>query len=194
MRSPLFLRLMLKAAWVRKDRALTALLSIAVVATMATVALTVYSDLEGKFSREFRSFGANAIVTARNGSLSQDDLARTRGILGEKSEVVPVGYAVVTDDSGRRVVVGGTDLRAFHRLNASWSFNTDSPEDKLIDSTPWIGGRVLGGRPLDQTFYEIAYRDKILDLPVVLQFRSGSEDDSRVYLSPDEFQKLTGLL
>src|SRR5215471_8665406 len=108
-RQRLFLRLMLKAAWVRKDRALTALLSIAVVATMATVALTVYSDLEGKFSREFRSFGANAIVTARNGTLSKDELAKIKNILGEKSEVVPLRYAVVRGESDTHFVVGGTD-------------------------------------------------------------------------------------
>src|SRR5215472_14678071 len=113
---------MLKAGLVRNDRALTALLSIAVVATMATVALTVYSDLESKFSREFRSFGANAIAVARNGSLSKDELTKIETILGEKSEVVPLRYAVVTNESGTRIVVGGTDLRAFHRLNASWSF------------------------------------------------------------------------
>src|SRR5215813_9619463 len=123
-RSRLFLRLLVKAGLVRKDRAFTALLSIAVVATMATVALTVYSDLESKFSREFRNFGAIAI--ARQGSLSQDDFARMKSILGEKSEVVPLRYAVVTAESGSRVVVGGTDLPAFHRLNASWSFNVGS--------------------------------------------------------------------
>src|SRR5215470_17158233 len=120
-RQRLLLRLMLKAAWVRKDRALMALLSIAVVAAMATVALTVYSDLEGKLSHEFRNFGANAIAVAGKGSLSQDELARMKKTLGEKSEVVPLRYAVVAGPAGNRIVVGGTDLRAFHRLNASWS-------------------------------------------------------------------------
>ena len=62
-RSQLLLRLLFKAAWVRKDRAFTALVSVAVVATIATAALTIYSDLEGKLSREFRGFGANVIVT-----------------------------------------------------------------------------------------------------------------------------------
>ena len=192
MRSPLFWRLLLKAAWVRKDRALTALISIAVVATMATVALTVYSDLEGKFSREFRGFGANAIATARNGNLSQNELATVRSTLGDKSEVVPVGYAVATNDWGQHLVVAGTDLHAFHRLNPSWAFIT-GVDDKTLDSGPWIGGRVRTGKHRDENFYEIAYGDKILDLPVAVEFTSGSEDDSRVYMSLDDFQKLTGL-
>src|SRR5579864_9332492 len=96
-RKRMLLRLVLKASWMRKDRAFTAFLSIAVVATMATVALTVYSDLEGKFSREFRSFGANVIVSARGASLSADDpalmktLALIKSTAGNKTEVVPVG-------------------------------------------------------------------------------------------------------
>ena len=191
-RQRLLLRLILKAAWVRKDRALTALLSIVVVATMATVALTVYSDLEGKFSREFRSFGANAIVTARTGGITQDELTRIKSIVGEKSEIVPVGYAVVADDWNQHLVVAGTNLHAFHRLNPSWSFNTNA-DDKLIDSGPWIGGRVRSGKHREQNFYEIAYGEKTLDLPVGIEFRSGSEDDSRIYLPLNDFQKLTGL-
>src|SRR5207244_244207 len=74
-RRALFMRLLVKAAWVRKDRAFTALLSIGVVATIATVALTVYSDLESKLSREFTRFGANAVIAARHGSLTPQELA-----------------------------------------------------------------------------------------------------------------------
>src|SRR5215510_15329441 len=102
---------MVKAGLVRKDSALTALLSFAVDATMATVALTVYSDLESKFSREFRSFGANAIAIARHGSLTKDELVQIKTILGDRSEVVPLRYAVVSDEGGKRIVAGGTDLR-----------------------------------------------------------------------------------
>src|SRR5215469_15520937 len=130
-RQRLLLRLMLKAAWVRKDRALTALLSITVVATMATVALTVYSDLEGKFSREFRSFGANAIATARNG-LNAGDLALIKAKAGNATEMVPVGYAIAQGPAGSPVVVGGTDLPAFRQLNSSWSLDPIQDGDALV--------------------------------------------------------------
>ena len=75
-RRHLLLRLLFKAAWVRKDRALTALISVAVVATIATAALTIYSDLEGKLSREFRGFGANVIVTKASGAITADELGK----------------------------------------------------------------------------------------------------------------------
>ena len=71
-RTQLLLLMLFKAAWVRKDRSFTALLSITVVATMATVALSVYSDVGTKLNREFRRFGANVIVTARQGALDEE--------------------------------------------------------------------------------------------------------------------------
>ena len=195
-RKQMLLRLMLKAAWVRKDRAFTALLSIAVVATMATVALTVYSDLQGKFSREFRSFGANAIVTANSGSLTADELQRIKNIVGEKSEVVPVGYAVATDDSNHRIVVGGTDLRAFRQLNTSWSFHVD-PLDiyvKLIDSYPWmVGTRAAETLLHDSTNYTLHYGANTLKIVAGPVFESGSEDDNRIYLDLKAFEQFTGL-
>src|SRR5215831_5946783 len=102
-RRQLFLRLLVKAAWVRKDRALTALLSVAVVATIATAALTVYSDLDNKLSREFRSFGANVVVTKPAGALGRDELARIDSAIGTKHLVVPVAYAIATGHNGARV-------------------------------------------------------------------------------------------
>src|SRR5215467_1453977 len=101
-RSRLFLRMLFKATWVRKDRALTALVSSAVVATIATAALTVYSDLENKVSREFRGFGANVVVTKDQGSLNAGELERINSVLDHQGVVVPVGYAVATAFDGSK--------------------------------------------------------------------------------------------
>ena len=193
-RARLFLRLMLKAAWVRKDRALTGLLSIAVVATMATVALTVYSDLEGKFSREFRRFGANAIAVRRSGTLSGEELARMRSLLGRTSEVVPLRYAVVTGDADQRIVAAGTDLHAFHELNPSWSFKPDRPD--TIDKYPWMGARVaqtIFDFDSKASGYTLHYGTKSEVISLGPVFTSGTEDDSRIYLSLERFEQLTGL-
>lgn len=193
-RRQMLLRLMLKAAWVRKDRAFTALISIAVVATMATVALTVYSDLEGKFSHEFRGYGANAIVTSHSLSLSADELQTIRKIVGEKSEVVPVGYAVVTGESQQRIVVAGTNLHAFHQLNPTWTFNLEhNSPGEFIDSHFWMGARVADTLGSDPINYRLHYAARSVTLERGPVFQSGSEDDSRIYLSLEDFHRLTGL-
>src|SRR5262249_24960765 len=122
------MRMLINAAWVRKDRALTVLISAAVVATIATAALTVYSDLENKLSRGFRGFGANVIVNSRTGPLRQDQLASIRQRLAEnnpslasKTQIVPVAYAIATASDGSKLVVGGTDLPVFREMNSWWA-------------------------------------------------------------------------
>src|ERR1051326_8362038 len=132
-RGRLFFRLLLRAAWVRKDRALTALISVAVVATIATAALTIYSDLEGKLSREFRGFGANVVVTKASGNLTGDELADIHKIVGSSSEVLPVAYAVANfSNEGAPVVIGGADLDKLRKLNTSWSFADRNQGSALV--------------------------------------------------------------
>src|SRR4051812_7644061 len=132
-RTQLLLRLLFKAAWVRKDRAFTALVSVAVVATIATAALTIYSDLEGKLSREFRGFGANVVVTKTSGALTPSELSDIRTVVGNNGEIVPVGYAIATETtSNTRVVVGGADIAQLRHLNSSWSFSNAGQGSALV--------------------------------------------------------------
>jgi putative ABC transport system permease protein len=186
-RRRLLFRLLFKAAWVRKDRALTALISVAVVATIATAALTIYSDLEGKLSREFRGFGANVIVTKAAAALSADELAAISKMIGGNGEVLPVAYAIATDDASKaRIVVGGADLDKLRKLNTSWSF-TDSKQDG-----PLIGVRVEDAVARG-TDFQISFGRASTVIKPGAVFHSGSEDDSRIYLPLQDFIRLTGV-
>jgi putative ABC transport system permease protein len=193
-RPRLFLWLMLKAVWVRKDRALTALISITVVATMATVALTVYSGLESKFSREFRNFGANVIVTAPEKGLNAADLATVKAKTAG-AEAVPVGYAIAHDANGANdanatpVVVGGAELEAFKNLNSWWSLNpvNGSGGDALV------GFRAAEALSPNGKPFALRYNGKTVTIQPAAIFHSGAEDDSRVYVSLQQFFDLTGM-
>ncbi len=48
----------------RRARSLSALVALTVSAAVATALLTLYSDLDNKLHKEFRSFGANIVITA----------------------------------------------------------------------------------------------------------------------------------
>ena len=192
-RPGLFLRLLVKAAWVRKDRALTALLSIAVVATMSTAALTIYTGLDSKLSREFRSFGANAIVAARNGSLNANDLARIKAEVGSKGEVVPVSYAVAKASTGAPVVIAGTDLQRFTALNSSWAINYIKHGYMARPEQPLIGSRVAQTLAPDGQAFTVSYGSNSIQIQPGAIFQSGTEDDSRIYLEQKVFSALTGL-
>ena len=124
-RTQLLLRLLLKAAWVRKDRAFTALVSVAVVATIATAALTIYSDLESKLSREFRGFGANIVVTKnfwRFDSRANWPTSTKSSATAEKS-FLSATPSRLKPQAIARIVVGGADMAKLRHLNSSWSFS-----------------------------------------------------------------------
>src|SRR5205807_1944422 len=175
-RAQLIFLLLVKAAWVRKDRSLTALLSITVVATMATVALSVYANVGTQLNREFRSFGANVIVTSPQGSLESGQLATIKNTLGSRDELVPIAYAIAQGPSGAPVVVGGTDLELFHAMNSWWSITpANYPQSQAL-----LGARaaeILSPKGRD---FQIAFGNKSLQIHPGAVFHSGSEDDSRI--------------
>lgn len=185
-RGQLWVRLLLKAAWVRKDRALTALISVAVVATIATAALTVYYDLESKLSREFQSFGANVVVTARSGALGNGEIHAIKSTIGGKGEIVPVAYAIANGPSNTRVVIGGADLRALESLNSWWSLHQLDSAGKAL-----LGSRAAAVYSPTGTPFELAYGAEKIHVRPQAIFTSGSDDDSRIYLELGEFIRLT---
>jgi putative ABC transport system permease protein len=188
-RRQLLFPLLVKAAWVRKDRALTALLSIVVVATMATVALSVYSDVGAKLNHEFRKFGANVIVTARQSALDADELAYIKAALGSRGEVVPIAYAIAQEPSGSPVVVGGTDLAALKELNSWWSLAPDNNSSSQV----LLGVRVAEKLSPKGEDFKVSFGNKTLEIHPGAVFRSGSDDDSRIYLDRQQFSALTGV-
>jgi putative ABC transport system permease protein len=191
-RNQLFFRMLLKAVWVRKDRALTALISVAVVATIATAALTVYYDLENKLSREFTRFGANVVVTEKS-SLTQPELERISATLGSNAEAVPVAFAIATAPDGSRLVIGGADLKQLKQLNAWWSISPSKAGNKSDDaSLPLVGARVEDKLAHDQAL-SIKLGGTEHAIGPHLVFRSGSDDDSRVYIDLATFTAWTGV-
>jgi putative ABC transport system permease protein len=197
-RNQLFFRLLLKAVWIRKDRALTALISVAVVATIATSALTVYYDLENKLSREFSRFGANVVVTEKS-SMSPQELEKISSVLGNNGEAVPVAYAIATAQDGSKLVVGGADLKHLMQLNSWWSISYSKSPTPAGTGTALDGAPVplVGTRVEDKLARGEALNIRLGDAERAIGphmvFRSGSDDDSRIYLDLSTFTAWTGV-
>jgi len=187
-RMQLLLRLLFKAAWVRKDRALTALVSVAVVATIATAALTIYSDLEGRLSRDFRGFGANVVVTRTQGSLTQSDLSAMHKVVKAKQDVISLAYAVATAPNGSRVIVGGADIISLLQMNSWWSTKQVS-----TDGSALIGSRAAAQLSPSGQPFTVSFGSKALSIRPLAIFTSGSDDDSRIYVSTSDLSDATGL-
>jgi hypothetical protein len=109
----MFLRMLWRAAVLRRGRAASALLAMVVAAAVATAMLNLYVDVQAKLRREFRKYGANVVVVARDGqSLPDDTLTTVRSALGSGGIAVPFAYAVARTPDGRSVVVAWNGLPA----------------------------------------------------------------------------------
>src|SRR5713226_7447105 len=79
----MFLRMLVRAAVLRRGRAASALLAMVVAAAVATAMLNLYVDVQAKLGKEFRKYGANVVVAAREGEyLPKDALSTVRSVLG----------------------------------------------------------------------------------------------------------------
>src|SRR5450432_464707 len=62
----MFVRMLLRAAALRRRRAASALLAMIVAAAVATAMMNLYVDVQAKLRTEFRNYGANVIIVAKN--------------------------------------------------------------------------------------------------------------------------------
>src|SRR6478672_10336050 len=75
----MFLRMVVRAAVLRRGRAASALLAMVVAAAVATAMLNLYVDIQAKLSGEFRKYGANIVVIAKDGqNLPTETLSTVR--------------------------------------------------------------------------------------------------------------------
>jgi putative ABC transport system permease protein len=170
----------------RRARSLSALLAMTISAAVATALLTLYADLDAKLHREFRSFGANIVIT---GSSLDEYKAQTAA--GPGAHVAPFAYAVATTDRGTPVVVAGTDFAAAQILNPWWQVSA-WPND------PDGSGRgiLLGQRAAEfvdnKKQLSLSYAGTNSTFPTAIeQLKTGGDEDSRIYLDRGAFCALT---
>src|SRR6266567_5708645 len=118
----MFLRMLLRAAILRRGRAASALFAMVVAAAVATAMLNLYVDVQAKLRREFRNYGANIILVGKDGSsLPADSLARVDSVLAGHGVAAPFGLVVARTGDGQAVVVAGTDFERVRQLDKWWS-------------------------------------------------------------------------
>jgi putative ABC transport system permease protein len=118
----MFLRMLVRAAVLRRGRAASALLAMVVAAAVATAMMNLYVDVQAKLRKEFRSYGANVIAIGKDGtSLPPDALNKIEAALGSRDLAVPFAYVVARTATGQSVVVAGTNFEQVQKLNRWWS-------------------------------------------------------------------------
>jgi putative ABC transport system permease protein len=186
----MFWRMLLRAAVLRRRRAAAALLAMVVAAAVATAMMNLYVDVQAKLRSEFRNYGANVIVVAKDGqTLPADAITRIESAPGAKILAVPFSYAVARTKEGQSVVVAGTDFARARQLNGWWKVSRwpTAPDEALV------GMRAASAVTPNRQPFELTFQGKALELTPAGMLQTGAGEDSRIYLDQSEFQNWTGV-
>jgi putative ABC transport system permease protein len=184
----MFLRMLVRAAVLRRGRAASALLAMVVAAAAATAMLNLYVDVQAKLGREFRKYGANVVVAAREGEdLPKDALSTVRSVLGNSGIAVPFAYAVARTSDGHSVVVAGTDLEQVQKLDSWWSV-TSWPK---AQGDALVGRRAVAVINSQEKPFTLSFQGRTLQLSPVGTLQTGADEDSRIYMSLADFTEWT---
>ncbi|HTA24962.1 MAG TPA: FtsX-like permease family protein [Terriglobales bacterium] len=187
-RRSMFLRMLVRAAVLRRGRAAAALLAMVVGTAAATAMLNLYVDVQAKLHTEFRNYGANVVVVAKDGqSLPGDALQKIEFVLDGNGIAVPFAYVVARTANELPVVVSGTDLDEVRKLDRWWSVTAwpTGAQDALVG----IRAATLVA-PEGQTF-DLSFQGRKVRVNAAGILRTGSAEDSRIYLSLREFESWT---
>jgi len=189
-RRAMFLRMLLRAALLRRGRALSALFAVVVAASVATAMLTLYVDVQAKLRREFRSYGANVVVVAKaNQSLPADALRQVNATLAGRGIAVPFAYIVARTGDGTPIVVAGTDMDKVRMLNRWWAVSAwpQQPNDALLGVRAESFVSPQGKR------FSLSFQGETVQLHVAGTVSTGADEDSRIYLPMSAFTAWTGI-
>lgn len=193
-RHSMFLRMLLRAALVRRGRVAGALFAITVSAGVATALLNLYGDAQSKLRADFRGYGANAIVAARDVAvLPADALTEVQRQAG--SDAVPYAYVVArTGDglSGSPVVIAGTDFARAQAVNSWWSV-TKWPASNGESVQALFGQRAAQALMSGDATVDLWFHGKKLSVAPAGILKTGGDEDSRIYIDLAQFETWTGV-
>src|SRR5882724_2683330 len=135
----MLVRMLIRAAVLRRGRAASALFAMVVAAAVATAMMNLYVDVQSKLRTEFRNYGANVVVVAKAGQpIPADALGKIQSAVGPQTLAVPFSYAVARTKDGQSVVVVGTDFARARQLNHWWNVShwptTPQPAAPVVDA------------------------------------------------------------
>ena len=186
----MFLRMLMRAAVLRRGRAASALLAMVVAAAVATAMLNLYVDVQAKLRKEFRNYGANVVMVAKGDqALPVDALDKVNVLLAGRGLAVPFAYVVARTANGQSVVVSGTNLEQVRQLDSWWSVTSwpANTHDALV------GTRAAAVISAQGAPFDLSFQGRTIRLNPVGILRTGAAEDSRIYLSSQDFESWTGV-
>jgi len=186
----MFVRMLLRAAVLRRGRAAAALFAMVVAAAVATAMLNVYVDVQAKLRREFRNYGANIILVGRDGaSLPSDAVSQAESVVAGRGVVAPFALVVARTSDGQAIVVAGSDFERVRQLDRWWSVSNWPAAPKQV----LVGVRAVRVVSPNNQPFDLSFQGRTIHLTPVGTVQTGSAEDSRIYLSLADFVSWAGV-
>ncbi len=196
----MFWRILRQLLSASRGRLSVALLALVSGAAVCSALLGLYLDAESKLTREFRTLGANLVVSPPPGSGS-DPALEDAGVMDRiEAQRTPNVVAaapflyLVGETSGRPVIVAGTWLDEVARMDSWWKVDgrwVSARDDRDECMVGRVAARQLGlaaGSSLD-----LRAGDRNVSLIVAGIVNSGGNEDNQVLLSLPVAQELANL-
>jgi putative ABC transport system permease protein len=202
----MLLRMLVRAAILRRGRAASALFAMVVAAAVATAMLNLYVDVQAKLRTEFRNYGANIVLVGKDGaSLPPDALGRVDSIVAGHGIAAPFGMVVGRTGDGQPIVVAGTDFERARQSDrwwkvSAWPANTSpgGAQNTAGMGHPGSSSALVGVRalavvsPKNQPF-DLSFQGRTIHITPFGTVETGAAEDSRIYLSLPDFVAWTGV-
>jgi len=200
--SSMFLRMLVRAAVLRRGRAASALFAMVVAAAVATAMLNLYVDVQAKLQREFRNYGANIILVGKDdASLPTGALSQVDSVLAGRGIAAPFGLVVARTKDGQPIVVAGVDFDRVKQLDRWWSVSSwpNSENPRFSQNQGEVGHPGLVGvralplvSPKNQPF-DLSFQGRTLHVTPAGTVQTGAAEDSRIFISLADFIAWTGV-
>jgi putative ABC transport system permease protein len=189
-RTSMFVRMLVRAAILRRGRAVSALLAMTVAAAVATAMLNLYVDVQAKLRREFRNYGANIILVGKDGvSLPGAALSQVDAEIAGHGIAAPFALVVARTSNGQSIVVVGADFDRVRQLDRWWSVsNWPAASGQAL-----VGVRAVPAVAPQNLPFDLSFQGHTIHLTPAGTVQTGAAEDSRIYLSMADFESWTGV-
>ena len=194
----MLLRMIVRAAVLRRNRVLSALLAIGVAAAVSTALLMLQFDAEAKLQHEFRNYGANIVVSGKDGaSLPVDSLDRADAALAGRGTLAPFAFVIARTPSGQALVVAGADFTRTKELERFWSV-TSWPDARPCSASPCPVPALVGARA-SQMFQKpdqsllLTFQGREIQVKLAGTLQTGGPEESRIYIPLIDFTAWSGV-
>ena len=196
----MYIRMITASLLRRRSRMVIALLAVAIGATILSGLVTIYIDVPRQLRAQFRSYGANMLLTATERTFTKEDVDKALAVIpGEEIVgVAPYRYETVRIND-RPILAAATDMEGAKASSPFW---------KVDGSWPASDEEVMVGKNVADTFrlfegdrISVTYRpedageedlDNSVDLTVTGILDTGGKEEDYIYMTIAMMEELTG--